>query len=123
MTNFRLGTAVKKGIALFPILGIFFLPACGALRLMLEVPTQVEIDGNTYITGFYGDDLWPTGLSFTGEECEVEGNLFRFMDWEPFNCVQAPIGWKTSGPFTACPPSGRRPRHTMGTRKTTATTA
>ncbi|NCE63483.1 hypothetical protein D1159_02525 [Pseudoflavonifractor sp. 524-17] len=54
-------------------------------------PSEVIIGGTAYQAGFYGD-LWPSGLSFTGEEYEVDGQTFRRLDWDAFDCVQAPTG-------------------------------
>ena len=63
----------------------------------LDVPETVEIEGNTYRTGFYGDDLWVKNMEFTGTEYEVNGTQFRGLDCNGFACVQASIGGKTNG--------------------------
>lgn len=77
------------------IISVFLLTACG--NLLIGVPTKVRIDGTVYKTGFYGEELWPVNLSFTGEEYQVGRTNFCMMDWKPFDCVQAPIGMKTGG--------------------------
>lgn len=90
---------MKKGnaAALLAVPALVFLSGCMELSQLLPLqPSEVIIGGTAYQTGFYGD-LWPSGLSFTGEEYEVDGQTFRRLDWDAFDCVQAPTGAKTGG--------------------------
>lgn len=107
---------MKKFIALLAALELLLLTGCqgpNLEQLLVEVaeqvdsrvdldaflsgvPNRVKIEGEEYRTGFYGD-LWPKNLSFTGEEYEVRGIIFRRLEGTTFDCVQARIGGKTGG--------------------------
>ena len=88
-----------KKISLVLIWGfVLCLSGCMSLNQnSLDVPETVEIEGDTYRTGFYGSDLWVENMEFTGTEYEVNGTRFRGLDCNGFACVQASIGGKTNG--------------------------
>lgn len=85
------------------LIWIFMLCFSGCMSLSqspldIDIPETVEIEGEIYRTGFYGDDLWVKNMEFTGTEYEVNGTQFRGLDCNGFTCVQAPhLGGKTNG--------------------------
>ena len=72
------------------------LAGCTAAMDLL-VPQSVKIGSSTYKTGFYGDDLYPVNLSYTGEDVEINGKNFHHLDCGQFDCYHASIGMKSEG--------------------------
>lgn len=63
----------------------------------LLVPETVEVEGETYRTGFYGEDLWPVHLDCTDEEYKINGTNFHRVTVGEFDCLHASIGEKSEG--------------------------
>lgn len=87
---------MRKLLIIFSVfLSVASLAGCSA-NMDFLIPQSVKIGSNTYKTGFYGD-LWPTNLSYTGEDVEINGKNFHHLDCGQFDCYHASIGSKSEG--------------------------
>lgn len=85
---------MKKATVLLAAVGLLSLAGCGILPI---IPNTVKIEGTTYRTGFYPDNLWTKKVSYTDKEYEIGGVRFRLLDGGTFDCAQGDTGPKTGG--------------------------
>lgn len=85
---------MKKAMVLLAA-AFLCLTGCGIGSLF--VPKAVKIEGKTYKTGFYPDDLWVESASRREEVYEIGGVRFRLLDGGTFDFANGSTGGKTGG--------------------------
>lgn len=85
---------MKKAAMLLAAVGLLALAGCGVLPIS---PSSVKIEGTTYRTGFYPDDLWAKSVPYTEEEYKIGGVRFRLLEGGTFDCARGDTGPKSGG--------------------------
>lgn len=88
--------AVKRLVIFFLAAGFLCLTGCTSWNPLLG-PKTVKIEGKTYTTGFYADDLWIKDAPKLEEAYEIGGVRFRLLDGGTFDCANGAAGGKTGG--------------------------
>lgn len=97
------GTLRRTALLMTALVLLLQLTGCASIihRLAFPrsaiVPETVEVQGETYRTAFYSEDLWPHNLNCTDERYEIDGVNFHRLTVGGFDCLHANIGEKSEG--------------------------
>lgn len=93
---FKIMAVVSAAILIMQLSGC--VPVWMILSNEDRVPATVKVEGETYQTGFYSDDLWPINLEHTDEKYEIGSITFYPVEVSGFDCLHAPhTGGTTNG--------------------------